>query len=295
MDSSKNKSQGSKRGEKLSSDKDRLGVSGMAGGNSPEGFPEPIRSDSETILKGTSNANIVFGKDRVSHMGSGYGGLGHTGAASVDIVVGRPGNSDEFVNPSFEKDAARIYISQKTDVDSNFGISEGGMGSSNERSAIAVKADAVRMIGREGVKIVSGGDTENSRGGKIETFSGVEIIANNDDTDLQPIPKGDNLRFAINELVDLLYDLSGLLNAFATQQDAFNAATMTHFHISPFFGIPTAPSETLISQGTQTLQNHFQDVTAGLLSFSKNLALYKDTYIVSHGQLFINSKHNKVN
>ena len=111
MDGSKNKSQESKRGKSLSSEKENLGTSGMAGGNSPEGFPEPIRSDSEKIIKGTSNANIVIGKDRVSHLGSGYGGLGHTGAGAIDIVVGRPGNSDEYVNPSFEKDAARPYES----------------------------------------------------------------------------------------------------------------------------------------------------------------------------------------
>jgi hypothetical protein len=70
---------------------------------------------------------------------------------------------------------------------------------------------------------------------------------------------------------------------------------MTHFHYSPFFGIPTLPSDTLIDQGLQTLQNHFQDVTMGLLDFTKNLALYRDTYTMPHGNLFINSKFNKVN
>ena len=295
INNSKNKSKESRRNARLSSEKESLGVSGLAGGNSPEGFPQLIRTDNEKIIEGSTNASIVIGKDRTSHMGSGYGGLGHTGASAIDIVVGRPGNSDEFVNPSFEKDAARIYISQKTDIDSNFGICEGDLGHSFERSAVAVKADAVRLVGREGIKIISGGDAENSREGEIQTFSGVEIIANNDDTDLQPIPKGDNLVYAIKELTALLNDLSGLLNAFATQQDAFNVATMTHFHLSPFYGIPTLPSETLVDQGLQTLQNHFQDVTVGLLNFTKNLALYQDTYTMPHGKMFINSRYNKVN
>ncbi len=272
-----------------------LATSGFAGGGICEGFPNLIRTDNEEVLGGNTNASIVIGRDRPSHMGSGYGGLGHSGASSIDIVVGRPGSAEEHVNPSFSHDAARIHISQKTDVDSNFRICEGDIGSSHERSAIAVKADAVRVIGREGVKIITGGDAENSKGGKIETFSGVEIIANNDDTDLQPIPKGHNLVFAIEEMASLVNDLSGLLNAFAIQQDAFNIATMTHFHLAEPYGIPVLPSDTLMDQGLQTLQNHFQDVTMGLLDLTKNLALFRDTYTMPHGNLYINSKFNKVN
>ena len=295
IDSSKSKNPVAKDSLNRATEKQQLGASGLAGGNSNEGFPKLIRSDSEKVLEGGNNASIVMGKDRPSHLGSGYGGLGHTGTGTIDMVVGRPGNSDEYVNPSFSQDAARIYISQKTDVDSNFKICEGYSGPSSERSAVAIKADAVRVIGREGIKIISGGDVENSKEGRIETFSGIEIIANNDDTDLQPIPKGDNLVFAINELTDLVNDLSGLLNAFAIQQDAFNIATMTHWHYSPFYGVATIPSDTLMDQGLQTLQNHFQDITMGLLDFTKNLALYRDTYTMPHGNLFINSKFNKVN
>jgi hypothetical protein len=272
-----------------------LSTSGFAGGNICEGFPRLIRTDNEEIVGDGGNANIVLGRDRPSHMGSGYGGLGHTGAGSIDLVVGRRGYAEAHVNPNFTTDAARIHISQKTDVDSNFKICEGDLGPSSERSAIAVKADAVRIIAREGVKIISGGDAENSKEGSIETFSGVEIIANNDDTDLQPIPKGHNLVFALDEIAALVYDLSGILNAFAIQQDAYNIAIMTHFHYSPFYGIPTLPSDTLIDQGLQTLQNHFQDVETGLIGFTKNLALFRDTYTMPHGNLYINSKFNKVN
>jgi len=272
-----------------------LSISGFAGGNMSLGAPQLIKADSEEVLGEINNANIVIGRDRTSHLGSGYGGLGHTAASSIDIVVGRPGNTEQHVNPNFAHDAARIHISQKTDIDSNFGICDGDLGPSYERSGIAVKADAVRVIGREGVKIISGGDSTNSMGGSIETFSGVEIIANNDDTDLQPIPKGHNLVMAMEELSALVFDLSGLLNSFAIQQDAFNIATMTHFHYSPFYGIPTLPSDTLIDQGLQTLQNHFQDVNMGILDFTKNLALFMDTYTKPHGKSYINSKFNKVN
>jgi hypothetical protein len=277
------------------SEKQLLGISGVAGSIFNEGVCRFIRADNEVVHEGGNNACIVIGRDRTSHLGSGFGGLGHTECGAIDIVAGRPGASDQYVNPSFSKDAARIYVSQKTDVDSNFDLAEGSIGFSSARSAIAVKADAVRIIGREGVKIISGTDSNNSLGGKIETFSGIEIIANNDDTDLQPIPKGDNLAFAIDEIVKLVYDLSGILNSFAVNQDAYNAVIMGHMHYSPFYGITVPPSESLMDQGTQTLQNHFQDVEAGLVDFSKNLALFRDTFVMPHGKLFINSKFNKVN
>tara|TARA_B100001123_G_scaffold334958_1_gene378428 strand:+ start:2728 stop:3636 length:909 start_codon:yes stop_codon:yes gene_type:complete len=272
-----------------------MGVSGLAGSSFNEGVSQFVAADNEVVIEGNNNSSIVLGRDRPSHLGSGYGGLGHTGCGSIDLVVGRPGDSNHYVNPNLFKDAARIQIVQKTDVDSNYGIAEGFLGNTTERSAIAIKADAVRVIGREGVKIISGGDTHNSHGGKIESFSGIEIIANNDDTDLQPMPKGDNLAFALDEMIALVYDLSGILNSFAVNQDAYNAVIMGHMHYSPFYGITVPPSEALLDQGTQTLQNHFQDVTKGLLDFSSNLALFRDTFIAPHGKLFINSKYNKVN
>ena len=57
---------------------------------------------------------------------SGYGGKANTQAGAIDIVVGRMGNTKNGpqgnirVSPDFFKDAARIYISQKSDIDDYF-------------------------------------------------------------------------------------------------------------------------------------------------------------------------------
>ena len=51
--------------------------------------------------------------------------------------------NDVFVDPDFEIDAARVYISQKTDVDKNFKLPNGSMGSSEAKSSVALKADRV--------------------------------------------------------------------------------------------------------------------------------------------------------
>ena len=131
----------------------------------------------EKVLKNERDddgrANIVFGTDRPSDLLSGYGARGAQYSSCIDIVVGRmtgfvaKGNGPpdgSIVNNSFNADAARIYISQMSDVDENFGLArneEGKpfgskIGNQKGRSAIAVKADGVRIIGREGVKIVTG-------------------------------------------------------------------------------------------------------------------------------------------
>ena len=43
---------------------------------------------------------------------------------------------------------------------------------------------------------------KNSQGGQVHGRVGIDLIANNDDTDLQPLVKGDNLVQAFNKLVD---------------------------------------------------------------------------------------------
>ena len=66
------------------------------------------------------------------------------------------------VGNSFSTDAARIYISQLTAVDKNFGIANRYQSfwkrpdEAPPGSAIGIKADSVRIIGREGIKIVTG-------------------------------------------------------------------------------------------------------------------------------------------
>ena len=118
---------------------------------------------------------IVMGTDRMGHMGTGAGASGFSNSDSVDIVVGRganlkntetgdapPGAPDGFiVGPLPTADAARIYISSKTNLDKHFGIDQSPRdphAGSNKHllSGIALKADDVRMIARNNIKIVTG-------------------------------------------------------------------------------------------------------------------------------------------
>jgi len=148
------------------------------------------------------SAAIVLGRDRPSHCISGWGGLGAQKAAAIDLVVGRASAGRQGKGPfpgsvvanNFGADAARIYISQLTNIDLNFGLARGRqdkgkpLAASFARSGIGIKADHVRVIGREGIKIVTGkaqfkgfgrkGET-NSRGGEIPVAGKIELIAGN--------------------------------------------------------------------------------------------------------------------
>ena len=88
----------------------------------------------------------------------------------------QPGPPDGFiVGPLPTSDAARIYISSKTNLDKHFGIDQSPrdphVGSNKHLlSGIALKADDdVRMIARNNIKIVTGRNQGYS-GGKEKQF-----------------------------------------------------------------------------------------------------------------------------
>lgn len=291
---------------------------GAACGPLVEPIPRFNRADCEQVIQGKNNSWIVLGRDRPSSKISGYGGKGHTQTGMIDLVVGRGGSSPKdnvWIDPDFKNDAARIYISQKTDVDKNFQLPNGSMGPSLAKSAVALKADAIRVIGREGIKFVVGTDPKNSQGGTVDTTFGIELLANVDPAfdkvaevktnpeqqkielsfaKIEPIPKGVTLALALDQIVDQIDRLSGIVGAILKTQMELNAVAGTHIHVSPFFGFPTTPSAELGSQAINASMSHLQDGVFGLQKFKTNLISLKNTYLRPHGKYYINSRFNRV-
>ena len=214
-----------------------------------------------------NGAFVVLGTDRPNSEASGYGARGSDRAASIDLVVGRMSSArggksvkpKTHVDPNFAADAARSYISQQTDIDTNFGIGEGSVGNPKARSAVALKADGIRIFGREGIKIVTGkgnnwrgfglkGET-NSLGGKIsQPAPGIDLIAGNNTEPrkvfggfaspvqiietLQPVSMGYNTRDSLRELSDILDDVFGAILNFGLVQSAINNAIAGTFAAS---------------------------------------------------------------
>jgi len=178
--------------------------------------PKYQAASNEKVI-GHNGASIVFGTDRKDTLVSGFGGEG-VPSESMDIVVGRlAGAPDEhglygmpknclITGPNFNADAARIYISRLTDVDLYFGIDVAQPDPRKGLSGIGIKADQVRIVGREGIKIVTGrmkldkGTEVNSLGGKIPVAPKIDLMAGNSEEALQPIVKGDNLNACLLEL-----------------------------------------------------------------------------------------------
>jgi len=218
---------------------------------------------------------IVFGRDRHTREAlSGYGGRGCTAAGSIDIVVGSGGpepKHGQIVGPNFYTDAARIYLTQRGDIDAYFTLPvdvKNGVAPSDNRSAIAMKADGIRIIGREGVRIYTNARTKasgrpeetNAVGGDIQSRSGIHLVANMDVgpvqllavpagaavsplqlkkyNKLQPMVKGE---FLVGFLEDLMLDIQHLQQAvvdMAKYQIEFNTIIAAHTH--PVVGVAPA-------------------------------------------------------
>jgi hypothetical protein len=283
---------------KLASKDAKIKNAGSTGDALQEAVPSYIDAVGDNITKGSNNTWIVLGRDRPASRASGYAGLGDTQCGAIDLVVGRMADKPKdgvYVDPNFTTDSARIYISQKTDIDTNFNLVNGTIGKSIARSGIGIKADSVRIIGREGIKLVTGVDKKNSQGGEISVIQGIELIAGNDDKDMQPLVKGDNLSDGLEKLCDNVESLSGILSTFLSSQMDFNTTAATHYHYSPFFGIPTTPSDTLAIKGVETGMKQLNDCLLGLQKFKLQINVYRNNYLRIHGEKYINSRFNKVN
>lgn len=249
----------------------------------------------EKVIAGENNSFIVFGRDRPSNKISGYGGKGHTQCGSIDIVVGRMSaapSEEMFVDPNMRTDAARVLISQRSDVDKNFKLAKGQVGESIAKSCIVMKADALRLIAREGIKIITNGDDVNSLGGRIAKVFGIDLIAGNDDADLQPLVKGNNLRDAMKAMIDYIDKLIGFIFNFILNQIQINSILMAHTHQSP--SGPTSPSIELASIGA-LIQMKNGISNNDLYSTRINLKTLKLMFLEPIGEKYICSRNNNSN
>jgi len=300
-----NLSEKDKQSKQQSSKESVAGFSGIAGDVLKEPVPEFNKTECEKIFFGENNTWLVFGRDRYSDKLSGYGGKGFTRAGMIDLVVGRNSANQKlykdgervFVDPNFSLDASRVYLSQLADIDDyfNLAITPSGIPRSVSRAAIGIKSDAVRIIGREGVKIVTGVDQNNSLGSPLSQVRGVELIAGNDTRDVQPMVKGDNAVEALEKLAGHVEKLAGIVDSFMTIQSQYNDVVSSHFHISPFFGIPNAPSQTAMQKGIQTSLELLSEVKVSLTTIRTNLVNYKNNYLQPFGKGYVNSRWNKTN
>jgi len=261
--------------------------------------PAYISNTAERVYS-KGNAFIVLGLDRPSNIFSGFGGGKNTHCAAIDLVAGRLGargarstKSGKAVNadPNFRSDAARVYISQKSDPDGYFGLVKGTVGNTSTkspRSTVAIKADTVRVIARENIKLVTRTDSQNAQGAELgNSFVGnygIDLIALNDDKNLQPMVKGENLKECLSAIIESIHDIRDLFDNFVEEDRKLTQALLKHTHYSPFFGSPTSPALTgLLPTGIETLINKITNVQLQLNTSMQKLNSVQTNYLEAPG------------
>ena len=270
----------------------------------PQPLARYISRDDETVISNPAGSYICLRGDNLGNRTEGYAGSGETRASAIDIVCGRNGSNSspvQSVDPLPFGDAARIYISEKTDCDSNFGLCGGTVGKSTAVSAIVLKADGIRIVGREGVKIISGigQKGESNALGGAPTKRGIDLIAGNTDEgphDMQPLVKGDRLKKCLETMISDIESVAARINTFMFLQLKFNAQVMAHPHLSPYFAAPPTPSPTLPAAAQAFAVKTVGKEMPNLLKIKINLKGHLQTeFLSANGPQYILSEHNYTN
>jgi len=213
-------------------------------------------------------------------------------------------------------DAARIYISQKADIDHYFGLKSSlsipspGRGVA-PRSAIAMKADGVRIVAREGIKLVTMGNNGNrghgevkqvynSMGAKINAVQGISLIAGNGydaNGELlrdEPLVKGTQLCDALAKLAGDLSKLAGIVGKGFETQGRVNKAMMTHTHGETFLGAITLTSPGAMLGCIQGIVESLAVTQKDIMAEQANIAGWTSDWATKGKSKFL-SKYNTTN
>lgn len=196
----------------------------------------PVMDDDDTAILGPYNTGIFQGKDRLAEVGSGVenaGAIYIVAGMSERFPVKNPTQEDGSIglanrNPNL--DNSFIYMSSKSNVDSDLNLAQGNMGTLDGTAAILIKSSNVRVNARNGIKLICGTDPKNEN--DVDFFSnvGIELISGNDDSSLQPIVKGDNLAKALSEITNILDQTLATMSLFAFFQNSLNLELAPHKH-----------------------------------------------------------------
>ena len=248
------------------------------------------------------NCQIVFGRDRPSHLLSGYGKVAGPPCASIDIVAGRmsslvkkpgffskklePVKRDSLVGNNFFTDASRIYVSQKCDIDHYFGLPPGDFGRPKGQAGIGIKSDHVRVIGRDSVKIIAGGARAMNLGLKGELNSNgdqlvsprIELITKHD-AETQPMVLGSNLVDMMNELFNKLSSLEEAFVLNNINMSRLQLQVATHFHTGAGVALVLSGPDPILADAMIDMTKLNMQKIANHVSNALNFQVMKMNYL----------------
>jgi len=262
-----------------------------------ECIPKYDDAPSEKVIQGENNAFVILGRDRPYSFASGNGAKGGK-CGRIHLIAGLASASelgeDAQTGPNLITDAATIYMCQRTKIDEHFGIPGGTNVSSKDKSGIGIKADHVRIIGREHVKIYAGGmqniakpnrkirnffggnREKNSKGGDMISRGRIDLIAD-DYNDIQPAVKGQNLIEFLQRLIDMFREVYAEINDINARTIEINNALLLHQH-PEFLGIGGTPGPALTFKILSNYPSHFKSAINSIVS-NINLAIDEINYL----------------
>ena len=237
-------------------------------GEVAEDRPTYKQADAEKVYK-KSNSYIILGRDRMGNIAHGYGGVGFPNSNAIDIVVGLGSSikNERFLNAkdTLDKDsihdAARIYISQRTNLDDFFHETLGRSYSNDSKegvSGIALKADTLLLQGRRNIKIKaypSKNSEKDSHGKGIPVDKRIEFITG--DT-LEPIVKGKKLVTLLEKMFRQSSLNRSAILTLITNINQLRSVLMLHTHAAP----PTIalPSAELLASAAMEIPQDISDI-----------------------------------
>ena len=191
-----------------------------------------------------AGSRIVLTRDNYGHRGTGLGGKGFTMCEAIDIVAGslscekRNLNSNTKSRANFITDGARIYLTERGDIQHYFAIgkrSEATSISSNLKSGIGMKADHTLIMGRENVKILVGLSLAEPKGAdrtvsqNENPLTKIEIARVNDQN-VQPAVLGTALTGYLREIAQEMQQLRNDIQTTRKELNRYKYAMATHQH-----------------------------------------------------------------
>jgi len=285
-----------------------------------ENFSRPRLTNSQTLYLGKNNCYIKLQRDQDASAASGAGGRGFTQAGAIDIVAGL-NSANATVNderdPNCFNDASRIYLTQKGKINQYFGVAKGSsIGRERWSAGIAIKSDNVNIIGRNHIKLVTSrarinSKERNAQGGLLDGSGKIDLIAGNFSGNetvkslevfgfklpmkkkktLQPIPKGDNLKDLLDDILNKLSDIQGftLDNRRAILEVATNYAKHDHPGFAGQVPVKTTPPPAAIKI-LPTIAGEYSKIPEQVIG-SVNIANLRENYLNPNFPEFINSKN----
>jgi hypothetical protein len=288
------------------SEAQKANYKGINGKPKIDAFPGVTELDGEVYYHGNNGQYISFTRDRTSGATTGRGGKGYPNASAIRLVAGHFGASLDYykaredqtvqANPNMNIDSAYIYISQMSDPDENLNIASGSVGNIKGKSSIVLKADAIRLVSDRGLKLITQRTSVDSKREGHSKVRGIDLIAGNDDTALQPIAKADNAIKAFEELYDLVGRFMDTVVEALHWQHQANLYISTHEHITTQEGFPTATADPRMNIATAGAALKFEEInTVKLNLMRQELTEMNNRFLKKVGDDYIGSLYNNTN